>query len=98
MYVLWYIYIHVLLPISIIDVVSDCRLQWIYYNKLLTNMHTGQFYKRTKKTLPPNRIIVPSEGSHDDMVDSSDREMGISIDSDSARVGSVEESFIINNR
>ena len=28
------------------------------------------------------------------MVDSSDREMDISIDSDSARVGSVEESFI----
>ena len=32
-------------------------------------MHTGQFYKRTKKTLPPNRIIVPSEESDDDMVD-----------------------------
>ena len=57
-------------------------------------MHTGQFYKRTKKTLQPNRIIVPSEESDDDMVDSSDREMDISIDSDSARVGSVEESFI----
>ena len=39
--------------------------------------HTGQFYKRTKKTLPPNRIIVPSEESDDDMVDSSDREMDI---------------------
>ena len=57
-------------------------------------MHTGQFYKRTKKTLLPNRIIVPSEESDDDMVDSSDREMDISIDSDSARVGSVEEFFI----
>ena len=56
-------------------------------------MHTGQFYKRTK-TLPPNRIIVPSEESDDGMADSSDREMDISIDSDSARVGSVEESFI----
>ena len=53
-------------------------------------MHTGQFYKRTKKTLPPNRIIVhirqrillinepePSEESDDDMVDSLDREMDI---------------------
>ena len=49
-------------------------------------MHTGKFYKRTKKTLPPNRIIVPSEGSDDDMVDSSDKEMDISIDSDSTRV------------
>ena len=56
-------------------------------------MNTEQFYKRTK-TLAPNRIIVPSEESDDDMVDSSDREMDISIDSDSARVGSVEESFI----
>ena len=61
-------------------------------------MHTGQFYKRTKKTLPPNRIIVPSEERDDDMVDSSDREMEFSIDSDSASVGSVQESFIINNR
>ena len=77
--------------ISIIDVVSDYRLQWIYYNKLLTTMHTGQFYGRMKKTLPPNRIIVPSEESDDDMVDSSDSEMDISIDSDS---DSVEESFI----
>ena len=58
-------------------------------------MLTGQFYKRTKKTLPPNRIIVPSEGIDDDMVDSSDREMGFSIESDSARVGNVEKSFII---
>ena len=57
-------------------------------------MLTGQFYKGTKKTLPPNRIIVPSEESDDDMVDPSDSEMGISIDSDSERVGSVEESFI----
>ena len=57
-------------------------------------MHTGQFYKRTKKTSPPNRIIVPSEGSDDDMVDSSDKEMDISIESDSARVGNVEKSFI----
>ena len=57
-------------------------------------MHTGQFYKRTKKTLPPNRIIVPSEESDDDMVGSSTSEMDISIESDSARVGSVEESFI----
>ena len=56
-------------------------------------MHTRQFYKRTK-TLPPNRIIVSSEESDDDIVDSSDREMDISIDSDSARVESVEESFI----
>ena len=61
-------------------------------------MHTGQFCKRTKKTLPPNRIIVPSAESDDDMVDPSDSEMGISIDSDSKRVRSVEESFIINNR
>ena len=45
-----------------------------------------------KKTLPPNRIIVPSEESDDDMVGSSDSEMDISIES--ARVGSVEESFI----
>ena len=65
-----------------------------YYNKLLTTMHTGQFYKRTKKTLPPNRIIVQSEGIDDDLVDSSDREMDISIESDSARVGNVEKSFI----
>ena len=57
-------------------------------------MYTVQFYKRTKKTLPPNRIIVPSEGSDDDMVDSSDREMHISIENDSARVGKVEKSFI----
>ena len=57
-------------------------------------MHTGQFYKGTKKTLPPNRIILPSEESDDDMVGSSDSEMDISIESDSARVGSVEESFI----
>ena len=56
-------------------------------------MHTGQFYKRTKKTLPPNRIIVPSKES-DDMVGSSNSEIDISIESDSARVGSVEESFI----
>ena len=56
-------------------------------------MLTGQFYKGTKKTLPPNRIIVPSEES-DDMVDPSDSEMGISIDSDSERVGGVEKSFI----
>ena len=54
----------------------------------------NNFIKRTKKTLPPNRIIVPSEESVDDMVDSSDCEMDISIDSDSARVRSVEESFI----
>ena len=52
-------------------------------------MHIRQFYKRIKKTLPPNRIIVPSEESDDDMVDSSDSERDISIDSDSARVGSV---------
>ena len=31
-------------------------------------MLTGQFYKGTKKTLPPNRIIVPSEESDGDMV------------------------------
>ena len=40
---------------------------------------TGQLYKRTKKILPPNKIIVPSEESDDDMVGSSDSEMGISI-------------------
>ena len=57
-------------------------------------MHTGQFYKRTKKTSPPNRIIIPSNESDDDMVGSSDSEMDISIESDSARVGSGEESFI----
>ena len=54
-------------------------------------MPTGQFYKRTKKTLPPNRIIVPCEESDDDMLGSSHSEMDISIESDSAR---VEESFI----
>ena len=43
-------------------------------------MHTGQFYKRTKKSLPPNRMTVPSEERDDDMVDSSDREMGIPIE------------------
>ena len=57
-------------------------------------MHTGQFYKRTKKTSPPNRIIIPSKESDDDMVGSSNSEMDISIESDSAQVGSVEESFI----
>ena len=57
-------------------------------------MHTGQFYKRTKKTSPPNRITIPSNESDDDMVGSSDSEMDISIESDSARVGSGEESFI----
>ena len=57
-------------------------------------MHTGQFYKRTKKTLPPNRIIVPSAESDDDMVGSSDSEMDISIECNSARVGSPEESII----
>ena len=56
-------------------------------------MHTVQFYKRTK-TSPPNRIIIPSKESDDDMVGSSNSEMDISIESDSARVGSVEESFI----
>ena len=56
-------------------------------------MHTGQFYKRTKKISAPNRII-PSKESDDDMVGSSTSEMDISIESDSARVGSVEESFI----
>ena len=50
-------------------------------------MNTGQFYGRTKKTLQPNRIIVPTEESDDDIVDSFDSEMDISIDSDSARVG-----------
>ena len=57
-------------------------------------MHTGQFYKQTRKTSPPNRIIIPSKESDDDMVGSSNSEMDISIESDSARVGSVEESFI----
>ena len=57
-------------------------------------MHTGQFYKRTKKISPPNRIIIPSKESDDDMVGSSDSEMDISIESDCARVGSVEKSFI----
>ena len=37
---------------------------------------------------------VHSNVSDDDMVSSSDSIMDISIDSDSARVGSVEESFI----
>ena len=55
-------------------------------------MLTGQIYKGTKKTLPPNRIIVKE--SDDDMVGSSDSKMDISIESDSARVESVEESFI----
>ena len=49
-------------------------------------MHTGQFYKRTKKTSPPNRIIIPSKESDEDMVGSSNSEMDISIESDSARV------------
>ena len=57
-------------------------------------MHTGQFYKRTKKTSPPNRIIITSKESDEDMVGSSNSEMDISIESDSARFGSVEESFI----
>ena len=57
-------------------------------------MHTGQFYKRTKKTSPHNRIIIPSKESDEDMVGSSNSEMDLSIESDSARVGSVEESFI----
>ena len=39
-------------------------------------------------------IIIPSKESDDDMVGSSNSEMDISIESDSARVGSVEESFI----
>ena len=56
-------------------------------------MHTGQFYKRTEKTSPPNRIIIPSKESDDDMVGLSNSEMDFSIESDSARVGSVEESF-----
>ena len=86
MYLLWYINPRITINFSIIDVVSDCRLQWIYYNKLLTTMHTGQFYNRTKKSLPPNRIIIPFEGSDDNMVDSSDREMGISIESDIVHV------------
>ena len=58
-------------------------------------MHTGQFYKRTKKISPPNRIIIPSKESDEDMVGSSNSEMDISIESDSARVGSVKESFIV---
>ena len=45
-------------------------------------MHTGQFYKRTKKTSPPNRIIIQSKESDDDMVGSSDSEIDISIESD----------------
>ena len=57
-------------------------------------MLTGQFYKGAKKTSPPNRIIVTSEESDDDMVGSSDSEIDISVESDSARVQSVEESFI----
>ena len=48
-------------------------------------MHTGQFYKRTKKTIPPNIMLVPSEKSDDDMIGSSDSEMDISNESDSAR-------------
>ena len=47
-------------------------------------MHTGQFYKRTKKTSPPNRIVIPSKESDEDMVGSSNSEMDISIESDSA--------------
>ena len=39
-------------------------------------------------------IIIPSKESDEDMVGSSNIEMDISIESDSARVGSVEESFI----
>ena len=42
-------------------------------------MLTGQFYKRTKKTLPPNRIIVTSEESDDDMVGSSFFQLEIGI-------------------
>ena len=56
-------------------------------------MHTGQLYIQTKKTLPPNKILVPSEESDDDLVESLDREIDISIESDSARVGSVEERY-----
>ena len=57
-------------------------------------MHTGQLYNRTKKTSPPNRIIIPSKESDEDTEGSSNSEMDISIESDSARVGSVEKSFI----
>ena len=57
-------------------------------------MLAGQFYKVTKKTLPPNRIMVTSEESDDDMVGSSDSKMDISIENDSTLVESVEESFI----
>ena len=64
----------------------------VVYSGFIITMHTGQFYKRTKKTSPPNRIIIPSKESDDDMVDSSNSEMDFSIESNS--VGSVEESFI----
>ena len=42
-------------------------------------MHTGQFYKRAKKTSPSNRIIIPSKESDEDMVGSSNSEMDISL-------------------
>ena len=54
----------------------------------------NKLYKGTKQTLPTNRIIVTSEESDDDMVGSSDSKIDISIENDSARVESVEESFI----
>ena len=65
----------------------------VVYSGFIVTMHTGQFYKRTKKTSLPNRIIKPSKESDDDMVGSSDSERDISIESNSTHVGS-EESFI----
>ena len=57
-------------------------------------MHTGQFYKRIKKTSPPNRIIIPSKESDEDMVGSSNSEMGISIESDIVHVLEVLKNHL----
>ena len=57
-------------------------------------MHTGQFYKRTKKTSPPNRIIIPSKESDEDMVGSSNSEMDISIESDIVHVLEVLKNHL----
>ena len=57
-------------------------------------MHTGQFYKRTKKTSPPNISIIPSKESDEDMVGSSNSEMDISIESDIVHVLEVLKNHL----
>ena len=48
MYLPWYIN-PCITANFIIDVVSDCRLQWIYYNKLLTTMYTENFINEQRR-------------------------------------------------